>query len=392
MYRYVVSLFLGYVQRRIPNQEPLLWYAWDKDLFRGFFSCLETVAKPSSLVNFYSGMTSVHHYLNGTGNRPQDHIELLADFDRQAASAHRQRRQYIASEKQLSVREKGLLRLFYLEVYHNERLWDDYNNIVEDIKYAISSERKVKPAISKKKLTFATSFMLTIVTACNFKRAGNLGLLEYQSTSDSLLQAFSRFKKHFPKEKVGTAPRPLDPSKCVPAILQVKRSSKKGDPERLCVLRPRDIRALLYYCNYIRDFAPCNISTDKFFITAKGRCLPKDIWYYLSKICKISGASGLKGITFNNLRRAAETENALSDSSIASSHLGHSLRTAEQYYIIQDDRHAIKASFQLLGLMEQVGEADDGRTETPLQDQVYFNSFSNPYLSPVSFVSIHFCL
>ena len=369
-----------------------MWYAWDKDLFRGFFSCLETVAKPSSLVNFYSGMTSVHHYLNGTGNRPQDHIELLADFDRQAASAHRQRRQYIASEKQLSVREKGLLRLFYLEVYHNERLWDDYNNIVEDIKYAISSERKVKPAISKKKLTFATSFMLTIVTACNFKRAGNLGLLEYQSTSDSLLQAFSRFKKHFPKEKVGTAPRPLDPSKCVPAILQVKRSSKKGDPERLCVLRPRDIRALLYYCNYIRDFAPCNISTDKFFITAKGRCLPKDIWYYLSKICKISGASGLKGITFNNLRRAAETENALSDSSIASSHLGHSLRTAEQYYIIQDDRHAIKASFQLLGLMEQVGEADDGRTETPLQDQVYSNSFSNPYLSPVSFVSIHFCL
>ena len=84
----------------------------------------------------------------------------------------------------------------------------------------------------------------------------------------------------------------------------------------------------------------------------------------------------MKGITFNNLRRAAETENALSDSSIASSHLGHSLRTAEQYYIIQDDRHAIKASFQLLGLMEQVGEADDGRTETPLQDQVYFNSFS----------------
>ena len=356
------------------------------------FSRVLSKAKPSSLVNFYSGMTSVHHYLNSTGNRPQDHIELLADFDRQAASAHRQRRQYIASEKQLSVREKGLLRLFYLEVYHNERLWDDYNNIVEDIKYAISSERKVKPAISKKKLTFATSFMLTIVTACNFKRAGNLGLLEYQSTSDSLLQAFSRFKKHFPKEKVGTAPRPLDPSKCVPAILQVKRSSKKGDPERLCVLRPRDIRALLYYCNYIRDFAPCNISTDKFFITAKGRCLPKDIWYYLSKICKISGASGLKGITFNNLRRAAETENALSDSSIASSHLGHSLRTAEQYYIIQDDRHAIKASFQLLGLMEQVGEADDGRTETPLQDQVYFNSFSNPYLSPVSFVSIHFCL
>ena len=88
----------------------------------------------------------------------------------------------------------------------------------------------------------------------------------------------------------------------------------------------------------------------------------------------MSGVSGLKGVTFNTLRRAAETENALSDSSIVSSHLGHSLRTAEQYYIIQDDRHAVKASFQLLGLLEQVGEADDSRTEsvTPLQDQVFF--------------------
>ena len=216
MYRYVVSLFLGYVQRRIPNQEPLLWYAWDKDLFRGFFSCLETVAKPSSLVNFYSGMTSVHHYLNGTGNRPQDHIELLADFDRQAASAHRQRRQYIASEKQLSVREKGLLRLFYLEVYHNERLWDDYNNIVEDIKYAISSERKVKPAISKKKLTFATSFMLTIVTACNSNALVTSAFLSISLRQTLCFRHFPVSRSIFQRKKLEQPPALWTPQNVFP--------------------------------------------------------------------------------------------------------------------------------------------------------------------------------
>ena len=374
-YVYVVTLFLGYVQYRMQNQEPLLWYAWDKDLINGFFSILKTVAKPTSLINFRSGLTSVHHYLKSTGNRPADHIELMAEFDRQSANAHRERRKFIASEKNLSVREKGLLRQFYLDVYHNEDLWAEYNSVWQDIKYAISSERKVKPAISKKRLTFATSFMVCILTTCNFKRAGNLCLLEYQSTADALLQAFSRFKKNFPKEKIGRAPRRLDPSKCVPAVLPLKCSSKKGEPERLCVIRPRDIKALLYYCNYIRDFAPCNVSTDKFFITSKGRRLPKDVWYYLRKICERAGVRGLKGVTFNTLRRAIETENALSDSSVVSTHLGHSSSTVQQYYVIPDDRHAVKASFQLLGLLEQLGEADDGLTETatPLDNQVFLD-------------------
>ena len=91
-----------------------------------------------------------------------------------------------------------------------------------------------------------------------------------------------------------------------------------------------------------------------------GRNLDRNVWYYLRKIGE---RAGLKDLTFNELRRAVETENALSNRSVLpsaiSAHLGHSAQTAKEYYIRPDDRHVAKTCYELLDMFQEIGEAED---------------------------------
>ena len=288
------------------------------------------------------------------GFRPMDFIELNDRFLMMSSAAHKERKRAIAEAKGLSTKERGLLCRFYQECYHSPQFWGRFEQIVE-------TGRQNNSAISSEDLAFATGFMIILLTAVNFKRAGNFSLLEEKPMEESLRQAFVDFKFRFSTEKVSNAGGRLDRQKCVPAVIDIPCSSKLGSPEKVVVLSPRDQRALLKYHKYVRPNGPTQPATTKFFVNARGRALNKDVWMYLRRVAE---GAGICGITFNTLRRAIETENGVdktllpnsNDPDLVSNHLGHSSETAVQYYRIQDCRYAVQAANQLLLLLEEAGE------------------------------------
>ena len=368
LYKYCIRKLLGFILHLMPDQEPSIWYAWDPKLISLFFSVLKPHVAPSSLPNFHSAFQCLRLYMLRQGNRPDDYADLYANFAGEAQVAQRARRDYIRDEKFLSTKEKGVLKKFFLEVYHSAQIWEDFNQKIKRMKKQKAAGQGVT-RLTAEELTMATGFMICLITATNFKRAGNFALIESEPAYKSLNQAFCDFKFRFPEEKVDKAPLILDPEKCVPAVIDIPQSSKKGDHERLVILSPKVVRALLFFHKFVRKYAPIDVKTTKFFFNAKGAPLGKDVYFWLRKI---TSRVGMKDLTFNTLRHAIETENLLHDDNMSaykalvSHHLGHSEKTAEQYYRIRDSRDCVKASYRLLHIQEIL--AFGGSQKAPIRD------------------------
>ena len=254
---------------------------------------------------------------------------------------------------------KGILFKFYTDVYHNEQNWADYNSLIARIKASISSGEIIR--ISVNDLVFATGLNMAVITANNFKRAGNMALLEGVSTIAAINKAYTDFKFRFPEESVKNSSRRLNRAKCVPAVFYVENSTKKNAKEGFALFRPRDQLCLLNYYKYVRRAAPADVITSKFFFNSNGDALNRNVHYFLEKLGEKVNFS--IPLTFNVLRRAVETENMLGDKSIlpgsskaVSSHLGHSSQVAEEYYVREDDRHVAHDSYSTFLVFEEVGE------------------------------------
>ena len=361
LYKYCFSRLFGYVKKENPDEEPSMWSLWDRALLRRFFAALQTAVPPTSEINFHSAFQSGRQFMQQHGRKPVSFVDLLSSFSTWSKSAHKRRRRHMEDQNnQERTRVRNILREFYLKCYHNAEFFEEFFDIVEDIKASMKAG-KVK-RLSASQLAFCTGLMIVLLTSCNFKRAGNLPLIEAVPAVKALSIAFAEFKRKFPKAPVRSAKRRLDPNKSVPAILTVDRSAKKAIREKLAVIRPRDQLAMLQFFRYVRRAAPNDVTTSKFFFNSLGRALDRNVWYYLRKLGE---RAGLKDLTFNELRRAIETENALGNtSSLAiSSHLGHSAQTAKEYYVRPDDRHVAKTCYDLLDMFQEIGEADDAESQ-----------------------------
>ena len=345
LYKHCVGNFLGYVANKYANQETSLYYAWDVNLVTSFFKILQTVVLPSSIVNYCSALASVRSFMRLNGNRPADFADIQNRFELLSTKISRNRRSYVAEAKAASIKEHGVLRRFYLQVYHSVTYWKRYRAIVR----AARNGKKLTPA----DLTFVNGLMIAATSPTNFPRSGNIGLLEANTAFAALETALTNFKTLHPQKKIFGAPRRLDREFCSPAVLPIGICSKTLTRQDLVLLRPRDVQALLNYHQIIRPNAPMEVKTDKFFFNSLGDSLNKDIWYYLRAICK---PVGLPDITMGTLRRAIETENSLKESDAVSSHLNHTGKTADVYYIIRDPRHSVKAASDLLRIVEDLGE------------------------------------
>ena len=82
-----------------------------------------------------------------------------------------------------------------------------------------------------------------------------------------------------------------------------------------------------------------------------GSALGKDIWFYMKVVCL---KAGIPAMTMGSLRRALEIENYLEQVANVSSHLGHSVKTAEMHYVIKDSRHSVKATCRILQIAERL--------------------------------------
>ena len=351
IYAYCIRLFLGYVKSLDPTRTPTLYAAWKIEICDGFFEKLKSIVNPGSVTNYYSAMAIVRRYMIQEGSKPSNFLELQDRFGMMASAAHKDRRRWIAETKGFSKKEKGVLRSFYLDCYHSPLFWSRFEDIIQKI-------RSEQTSLSKDELNFVNGFMIVILTAQNFKRAGNISLLEGSEMFEAVNQAFADFRFRFPDETVSSMGRRLDRSKCIPAVAKIPVSSKVGVTESVVILSPRDQKALISYYKYVRPNGPKKPNTTKFFVNTKGNALSKDVWLYLQRI---ANEAGINNLTFNTLRRAIETENSLSlshllDTKPITSHLGHGEDTANLYYRIQDSRHSVQASHKILIHLEELGE------------------------------------
>ena len=365
-YMNCVRIFLGHVLSLDPTLTPSLYSAWDVDICDGFFDKLKDIVKPTSVTIYFSALALVRRFMIQEGSKPSNHIALQDRFGMMAASAHRARKKAIAEEKGFSTKEKGVLRSLYLEMYHSTTFWSRFDQLVTRVR-----SRENLP-LSKEDLSFANGFLIVLITAQNFKRAGNLSLLEGDAFFEEVNAAFADFRFRFPDEEIGGCERRLDRTKCVAAVAKIPVSSKVGITEYVVVLSPRDQQALIQYFKLIRQNGPCKPETTKFFINSKGKALGKDVWVYLQKI---ADQVGINDLTFNTLRRALETENALhidpsfsANKEAVSTHLGHGELTAERDYRIDDGRQSVQAANQILFRLEQLGEEPVAPTRTLLDE------------------------
>ena len=294
------------------------------------------------------------------GNRPDDFSNLLEKFALQLRLAQQERNLYIAEAKVGSTKEEGLLRRVYLQIYHSEEHWRRLHEIFSRLRNSGSK-------VTVKELTFLNGLLGFVVLAPNPLRTGNLNLLESAPMEKALAQSLGEYRKKFPDEDINKAPRRLDRSKTIAAVVRIPVGSKTGQPVDLVILRPRDQEALLMYHRYVRTNPPSEVKTTKFFFNTKGGQLGKDVLFYLRQTAM---KSGIKGFTINSLRRAAETENALldnfpSDKTITSTFLGHSEATAKKFYFIEDERHVVKAASRLLFFLEDAGEKEEKKVSFP---------------------------
>ena len=201
---------------------------------------------------------------------------------------------------------------------------------------------------------------------------------EYDAARKEILRARKVLGKRVKGDiQVKLGERLFDRRKCEPAVIRVDGAIKGGCVIKFVVISPRDQDLLMHYFR-IRNNCPRPIKTSKLFVNALGTDISKNVGSYIRKM----GLSAkIKGFNCQMLRSIMETENVLDESiperEAVSSHLGHTARTRQVYYVLEDRRHCVQASNRLLAKLEEIGEIDDPQVCKNILDlKPLFNAFS----------------
>ena len=350
-YVHEVRHFLGFVVKRM-KRVGRLEDCWNIPLCQKFFDSIVPDFSPATITNYHAALAVVREFLLLQGRRPSNYMEIKKTFQLLNKSARKKKRLHLLKLK-AKRSTKSMLAKFYQDIYHNDAFWTRFQRIILEVK--AKKKRGEIVNFSRKDTSFATSFMLCIASASNFKRTGNLALWPLESTRSALNNALTTYRKKNPSTSISSLPRRLDPQNCVPAIIEVPVSAKKNEFERFCIANPRDQRALLEYDEYIRKFLGASSTCDLFFVNGKGHSVVSTVGFYFGWLGR---RVGLPELTLSSLRAELETENSLTtnQSEKVSLHLGHSQATAEQYYISRGKRHAVEASLHMLFILEECGE------------------------------------
>ena len=286
------------------------------------------------------------------GFKPDNWMDIDDQFKMITNAAQRLKSETIR-ERLFSRKEEDVLRRLYLNIYHSDDEWTEWNATIDNLRPKPDAD--VVP-LTAEQLVDMNGLLIVCLFILNFPRTGNFGLIEAKQLYDAVFQAFNDFKFRFPGEKVTNAERRLDRGKCVPAVCDIPISTKTANKQTLVVLRPRDQRALMHYHKFVRPNGPEKPSTSKFFINASGKALSsKDVWYALRKITE---KAGIQDLTGNMLRSALETESGLeSEMAKISEKLDHSPKTAIQFYRMPDARRDVQLAHVCQVKIEDIGEA-----------------------------------
>ena len=342
--------FLGYVQQKA-RRTARIDDTWDETLCRKFFKAISLIFSPTTVSNYHVTLTVVREFLQLQGRRPSNFQDLRETFRLLNKSSRKKKRSHLLSQKAKRASKPSLLGMFYQDIYHNEAFWSKYRAIIRDTKAKV---RNGQPVIyNRKEISFLTSFCLCLVIAANFKRTNNLALMPHEQARFALNNALTAFRRENPQVSTSLLPRCLDTKTCIPAVIQIPNSAKKGEMEFMCIPSARDQKALLEYEEYVRKFL--QPSDDCFFVNARGKCLSGNASYLFKWLGR---RVGFEDFTVSALRAEIETENFL-ESEVTdeiSAHLGHSKSTAAEYYVSRDKRHAVAASLKMLAILEEHGE------------------------------------
>lgn len=262
-------MFLGFVSNQLkeklssPSALNLMWYLWDYTMNKRFFKKLKLATNLSSAGNYFVAFAAGRLWMKNNGRCPQDSITILNKFDLLGKTAGKKRAEYLEDTKNKSTTEHGLLRMFYLQIYHSDSMWHRLHRIYAKLESSGKS-------ITSSDLSFVNGFLSYILLGTNFMRTGNIALLESQPMEKILAQSLGEFRNRFPNEDIQNSPRRLDRSKTVPAVIQIPKGTKTKKPVDIVILRPRDIEAFLLYLRFVRRNPPCEVKTTRFFINSKG--------------------------------------------------------------------------------------------------------------------------
>ena len=349
-YRNDVRQFLGYVQQNT-RRTARLEDVWDVDLCRKFFHAISTVFAPSTVTNYHVCLTIVRQCLQLQQRRPSNYQDIIATFRLLNKTSRKKKRSHLYSQKAKRAAKPSLLAAFYQDLYHSDALWSKFRTLIRQVKAKMRDGDEVK--FLRKDISFLTSFCLCLVLAANWKRTNNLALLPHEETRFNLNNALTSFRQQNPRTSTSTLPRQLDTETCIPAVVEVPNSAKKGELEYFCIPNARDQKALLEYDEYVRK--NLHPSANSFFVNRKGKSFAGNVNNFLNWIGR---RVGLKDFTVSALRAEIETESSLESERSAqiSTHLGHTKQTRAEYYVSRDKRHAVAASLGMLAILEEHGE------------------------------------
>ena len=357
LYEHAASQFLSVMEIIVPDKTPSLSMCWNISLCQAFFDVMEYLLCESTLVNLHSALMAMRTYLKRIGRSPPNVENLLADFRDMFKGAIKEKKMYVSRRKEQVLSDKTLVWLFYHRVYDNNQFLHRFYKIADQIKLAQKENLPVE-RLSASDLFFCNAFIMSIMTASNYHRLGNLCLIEYKQAKDEISRARKALQKKHPGMNLLSKDQAIDRSHCEPAILTVKKSTKKGSFLRFVLPSPRDVDLVSLYIK-IRPFGPHAPKTTKLFVNARGRSVGPKVTHFLQKLGE---SVKIMGLNCQVLRSLMETENVLDTepgASGVSQHLGHLPSTRDEYYVQEDERHHIQAAFRLWSKLLDIGKKKD---------------------------------
>ena len=233
--------FLAFVEK-LTKRPGRLEEAWNVNLSKKFFAELKKLYKPSSIMNHWATHRAIRDFLVTEGRCPENFEKINDTFDIQSKAGSRRRDQYLKQEKQLRLNDsEQLLQDIYIHIYHRQSYWEKLESLVDEIKTCIQEKKPIR-RLTREEFCFVVGFLAWLLVIVNMKRSGNLALLKLDSTSSALNEALVAFREKNKDVQIAKLPRKIDLSTVVPAVFEVRESTKKKELEYFCVLNPRDQR------------------------------------------------------------------------------------------------------------------------------------------------------
>ena len=118
VYRHDVSQYLGHVEhetKRLARLED----AWNKDLFVKYNNKIVKTFKPTTQGNHHSAMAALRAFLQSSGRRPSNYLDLNDEFRRLMKTAMSKKKKYIKGQLKVKNKKKRLLGVLY-RIIHND--------------------------------------------------------------------------------------------------------------------------------------------------------------------------------------------------------------------------------------------------------------------------------